>query len=195
MLELGHLFLESDAAAWHEESAETPKMGKCRKIGVGASDYRDFELCELHKLRSICLPSSLPTPLCKTAMCCDRHEPHRGRLQAICSSQFEGLLVLIPMNLDTIACKTQTAISDLNKISILLRVLEQHCATYCRSDGTDTLIEVAHVDCLLLPWLFGLLETEEFVENILMGHHPGVTPLCTSFLATRLPLHLFSDLC
>jgi hypothetical protein len=64
-LELGHLFLESDAAAWHEESAETPKMGECRKTGVGASDYKDFELCEVNKLRSISLPSSLPSPLCK----------------------------------------------------------------------------------------------------------------------------------
>jgi hypothetical protein len=30
-LELGHLFLESDAAAWQETSAETPKIHKCQR--------------------------------------------------------------------------------------------------------------------------------------------------------------------
>jgi hypothetical protein len=30
-LDLGHLSLESDAAAWHKYSAETPKIDGCQK--------------------------------------------------------------------------------------------------------------------------------------------------------------------
>jgi hypothetical protein len=100
---------------------------------------------------------------------------------------------LIPVDLDAFTCKTQRAISDLNKIS-LLRFSESLCKTYRRSDGTDCLIKVVHVDCLLLPRLLGLLKTEELVEDILMGHYTSVAPLRASFLATGLPLHLFPDL-
>lgn len=56
------------------------------------------------------------------------------------------------------------------------------------------LLKVDHVDRLLLPWLLGLFETKELVEDILMRYNTSIVPLCFSLLSAGLPLHLFLDL-
>lgn len=115
-------------------------------------------------------------------------------LQSISSSQLESLLLLIPVDFDTVACDPQIVVSDLSCVrscSMSVTINRTHRVT----DITDLLLEVGHVDFLLLPRLLRLLETKELVEDVLMRHDTSIAPLCGSSLTARLPLHLFLDLC
>lgn len=49
--------------------------------------------------------------------------------------------------------------------------------THRVTDITDFLLEVGHVDFLLLPRLLRLLETKELVEDVLMRHDTSIAPL------------------
>jgi hypothetical protein len=67
--------------------------------------------------------------------------------------------------------------------------------TYRISDITNLILEISHVNLLLLPRLFGPFKAKQSVKDMFMWNYARITPLGRAGLAAGLPFHLFFDFC